>query len=189
MKHGLRGRPNRLDARSPLTLRAQRIGLTLYQLAERVGYTPGSLEHVAAGRELPSAKRWPRWAVALEMPLGELVALFRELTRGTALDGEVDARLAAVEDEQRDRLARLDRAAGRVARLRAALADAESRVARLVAEEDEVSASLAALRELAPRRAPTVVVAGPSRRRAAAGTAAALSADERDLLARLRGAA
>ncbi len=192
MRSQLHGRPNRRASRSPITLRAQQIGLTLNQLADRVGCARGTVENVACARQLPAVRHWARWALALELPLGDLVALLRLLTRSTALDGAVETALAEVEHERRRRIERLDGAAGRVARLRVELAAAESVLARLAAAEDETAASLAALVELPPLPALPLLLAPPpaaASKRQPVAARGALSADERDLLARLRGAA
>jgi len=52
----------------------QRRGLTLAQLAERLGVTEGAVSHWETRRRLPSIEQVERIAVALEVDVAELVA-------------------------------------------------------------------------------------------------------------------
>jgi transcriptional regulator with XRE-family HTH domain len=86
-------------------IRARR-GLTLAQLAERLGVTEGACSHWETGRRLPSIEQVRRIAMALDVDLAELVADDPAFAVSAQEQRALDL-LRAIPDRQRELALRL----------------------------------------------------------------------------------
>lgn len=135
--------PNRLGE----VIRARRIelGLTQEQLAERIGdgVRQAEISRLEGGRvEQPRRQRLEKIAVALGVPLGELLARSGWADDGSAVSRIPEARAQAAQlGEQREEVSTTPRLSPEIQRLRAAIERSRSLRARTSVLVEQASAT------------------------------------------------